>query len=863
MDTSDDTSRVASARESSVYGKFVCVRKLGAGGMGEVWKAWDRVLRRWVAVKFLLTGGPDEIARFEREAQVAGRLAHPHIAAVYETGEANGRHFIAMQFVEGTALKEARGDRAMLVRLAADAARALSFAHERGVVHRDVKPENLMVGQGPRGPHVFVMDFGLARPVSGANLSMSGLVVGTPSYMPPEQAMGGKVDGRADVYALGATLYEALTGRRVFEGATVFEVLDRVRHEEPRPLQAVDPTIDDDLETVVLKCLEKDAGRRYATASELADDLERVLDGEPILARRASLAYRVRKRIAKRAGVWIASSAGVVAVAALAIVLALGSVRASRYSAAMNVAMGRVQAHRFAVATGSERAAALGSEAEKALDAAIAIDDRQAGAWVWLGRGRRLTGGDAGACWARALAIDPRHAEALFERGRERMEQYMMTRDSYDITRTGPVVQMTRRDETPAEASLRERAEADLAAARATGLASDLAGYLDGLSAYGRGDFSAAEAAMTRYIDGAGWDTQAFCCRGVSRIALGRLEAAAKDFHRVRDLDPKHAYARISYAILLCLSGKLAEAEAEFDRIIELHPRNADAWRGRGALRFERERYDDAVRDFSRAIELDPTSQAYNNRANALLRAGRYGEADVDLDRALSLDGRNADARVNRAQLLIATRRSPEEAEAELTRALEIDPHSEVAWRTRGILRAEQDRRDEAHADLSEAIRCWPGSMLAHYNRGLVQGKMGRSEEAMADLDRAIAIEETFAPAWSARGKLKLDLGRAAEAEADFTKALSLQPGRLWLHHSRGVARGKARRWADAEADFTAEIEIQPGNAVTWRARGHVRYEQSKFAEAAADWEHAVTLDATMEAVLRPMIDRARRGGKD
>ena len=296
---------VTGAPSNARFGKFIRTLRLGAGGMGEVWKAWDTQLSRWVALKFLKGGDEDEILRFKREAQTAGQLSHPNIAAVYEVGEDHGRHYIAMQFVDGQTLKTyPRNDRMALARLMRDATRAVVYAHEQGIVHRDLKPENLMVTQRGREPHLYVMDFGLARAIEGGTqLSISGSVVGTPSYMPPEQARGERVDARADVYSLGAAFYELLTDRVPFKGANVYETLRRVQEEEPTAPRKVDPKIDSDLETITLKCLEKEMLRRYATSKELAEDIDRFLEGEPIAAKRTSIVYRWRRKLAKRKAV--------------------------------------------------------------------------------------------------------------------------------------------------------------------------------------------------------------------------------------------------------------------------------------------------------------------------------------------------------------------------------------------------------------------------------------------------------------------------------------------------------------------------------------------------------------------------------
>jgi tetratricopeptide (TPR) repeat protein/predicted Ser/Thr protein kinase len=296
---------VAAAPAEAHYGKFVCTEKLGAGGMGEVWKAWDGELSRWVALKFLRGGDADEIARFKREAHLAGKLSHPNIAAIHDVGEANGRHFIAMQFIDGRTLSRRPARQA--AELVRQAALAVHYAHAQGVVHRDLKPANIMAV----GSHAYVMDFGLAKATSvGSSLSASGLLVGTPAYMSPEQARGARVDARGDVYSLGATLYEALSGAAPFVGDDVLSILVQVAEAEPASLP-----VDRDLQTIVMKCLEKEAGRRYATAQALADDLGQWLAGEPIEARAASALGRAWRRMSRHrmllAGAMVVVAAGV------------------------------------------------------------------------------------------------------------------------------------------------------------------------------------------------------------------------------------------------------------------------------------------------------------------------------------------------------------------------------------------------------------------------------------------------------------------------------------------------------------------------------------------------------------------------
>ena len=257
---------------------------LGRGGMGEVYEAADRHLDRTVALKVLrpeLAADRRFLARFRREARTAARLGHPGIVVVYDIAESDGRAFIVMELVPGATLGQlvrAGGamDPARAARLVASAAEALAHAHDRGVVHRDVSPGNVMVT--PAG-EVKILDFGIARAVRGSGAVRSGSDAhGTLSYVAPEQASGDGGDQRADVYALGAVLYELLTGRPPFEGGSTREVADLVRREPPVPVRSIRPGVPRALDDVVMRCLAKDPFTRYPTADRLARALRAAAD---------------------------------------------------------------------------------------------------------------------------------------------------------------------------------------------------------------------------------------------------------------------------------------------------------------------------------------------------------------------------------------------------------------------------------------------------------------------------------------------------------------------------------------------------------------------------------------------------------
>jgi serine/threonine protein kinase len=265
---------------------------LGRGGMGVVYKAKQTKLNRLVALKMILAGGhagDDERRRFLTEAEAVARLHHPNIVQIHEVGEADGQPFFTLEFVPGGSLAAKLSGTPLppkeAARVVEQLARGVHYAHSKGIVHRDLKPANVLLGEDGTPK---VTDFGLAKRVEvGSGLTASGVILGTPSYMAPEQAGGGgkRVGPAADVYALGAILYELLTGRPPFRAATSLDTILQVVSEEPAPVRQLQPGVPADLETVCHHCLQKEPGKRYASAEELANDLRRFQAGEPIRAR--------------------------------------------------------------------------------------------------------------------------------------------------------------------------------------------------------------------------------------------------------------------------------------------------------------------------------------------------------------------------------------------------------------------------------------------------------------------------------------------------------------------------------------------------------------------------------------------------
>jgi tetratricopeptide (TPR) repeat protein len=688
--------------------QYAIVRELGKGGMGVVYEAFDTVLKRKVAIKTILDPArarPNELERFRREALAAARVPHPGIVQVFETGEHLGKPYLVMELVDGESLAALLDREIVPPRRVAEIVRgvalALEHAHGHGIIHRDVKPGNVLLDREGR-PRL--TDFGLARDASfTAQLTATGDLLGTPAYMAPEQ-MGGVPGGQGpplDVYGLGGLLYRALTGKPPFEAASTQALLYKVLTQDPAPLRRLSPGVHRDLETVALRCLEKEPSKRYPSAGAVAEDLRRYLEGEPILARPMGGLERSLRLVRRNKPL-----AAAVALALAASVGALGLVVHSKGEAERS----KVEAER-----GARRGMLL--EARDEALAAVASFERAR-------KERRVP-------YATGLVLENEAVqEELLEPGREalRATEVFEALARRDGEEAGLVREAGRLRYETAMALAAIALDYDQLAMAGRAYEEALrARPGDARAESARRDLRERGPAILEAIDLASAAMREMEMHRFERVTRLAEEALAKD--------RRCAWALYVRANLAATVGRSEDAERDYTDAIALKPLFVDAWINRGVARAQRGENDEAIADERRAHELDPRRiYGYVVEANVDLGRGALDAASATIEKALALpDRRSSNEYSLRAQaftlrgLIKLQRGDLAAADADYTLAIERDPtYVEPLWH-RGEVRARLGRRDEAIADLEKFLALAPQDPNAATVRAeLAQLRAGR-----------------------------------------------------------------------------------------------------------------------------------------
>jgi tetratricopeptide (TPR) repeat protein len=804
--------------------------------MGVVYQARQCSLKRLVAVKMILAGAhtdPKVRARFRTEAEAVARLQHPNIVNIYEVGESDGRPFLSLEYIDGGSLLRqiagtARPEREA-ARLVETLARAVHYTHQRGILHRDLKPNNvLLTADGtPK-----ITDFGLAK-ILGADAgpTRTETLLGTPSYMAPEQAAGNakQVGPAADVYSLGAILYELLTGRAPFQGDTPLSTLEQVRTQEPVPPRRLRRSVSVDLETICLKCLRKEPCRRYRNAEGLADDLRCFLDGQPIRARPVPVWQRLWRSAWRRPALIARALA---AVALVCVVLTawwhsstadqLARHRAEeKYQQFVRL---RDEAFFYGLLSPDEGTLILGSEmaanrqkAESAARAALALVGMEAESGMAAlvpGFPAPRQSETAADCHALLLVLasvrgqQPLPGDGGKERYREALRILDRARQFGYQTRAYHLRQAHFLER------LGEQKEAGRARDRAASLLPEGAPdhFLVGEELYRHGDWEQAMNSFNRALSlqpGHFW-AQFFLA--VCYLKVQHWEAARAGLNACLSREPDFVWAYLFRSFANEKLQALPEAEADFQKALRLNP-NEDAryvlFLTRGILRFNQRELEQAAADFRSARALRPGQyNAYLNLAQVYLAWGQLDQAEEQARAALQLQPPIQVVigyHIERGRRLLTEKRYEETIRA-CEAALELSPDQPLSYEVRGRALLALGRYGHAERSFDQYLR--------------------KGGEEKSDIFRS-------------RGLARMKLGKYPEAVEDYTRALELVPDADIYQH-RGWALFFSDAWKLALRDFSRAIELNPTEGDAYTGRGLARVLLGDYHGAVADAEAAL-----------------------
>ncbi len=896
-----------------VIGPYQPLKELGRGGQAVVYLAEDVRLNRPVALKVMKSLGPlseTMMRRFRREAEVASRLDHPGICAVYDAGVTDGIPYIAMRFVEGQTLADCidagkkrrrsdgsgadgsialgsstKGEIQQILKTIERTARALHVAHEAGIIHRDVKPGNIMLT--PTGDPV-LLDFGLAGDEDGGlmTLTASGELLGTPAYMSPEQLMARRIrlDRRTDVYSLGVTLFECLTLSRPYRATTREAIYEAIQFKDPLDIRRLNPALPEDLRVIVETALEKDRDRRYQTAEDLAEDLRRVREHEPISARRVSAIGRVW-RWARRRPV-VAALCGVLAVGVPALAAVASYILATRPAV--------LQAERLAVDATVERLLAVGYDELNHGDKRVALERFDAAAALRPAMPAAIAGrvsalqnlgrhdealaalespeldASRDAIWLRSLQASGLHGLGRHDEAKATMAGVDRSDPTaFDLFTQGRAISSRCRSITDPSrflAAHRLMRRAILVAPRARNLyhfelahiafhyaderlARQAVDAIDALFPSSPIGLVAAARCATVFDDERAKElfdrAESLAADDVDALrflanALGvayRPRDAVAQWRRVIALDEAREHDYRSVVQCCCDAGDYASAVAASRRWIERLGESEGACIHLAGSLLELERFEEAERAAKRAVALAPDSpDAIATLAHLYFRWDRDEAMRTD---AVALSERGLATHPDSSELLrtlgnhLVSHGQPERGVALLERAVRADPRSAT---THGDLaRALRDRRrfDEAVVHARRVVGLTPGYGDAHDLLGQCLQLAGDYEGAIESLRTAIECEPDVSEyhrhlAWSL-----LESERSDEALVAVRRAVELDPTNAKAHESLGLILQRGGDKAGAESAVRRSIELDP-SATAYQALAEILVAAGRRDEAVA-----------------------------
>ncbi len=789
-------------RVPDVIGHYRIIRLLGEGGMGAVYEAEQETPRRTIALKIIKPGfgSPGHLRRFEKEAQALGRLQHPGIAQIYEAGTADTgwglQPYFAMEFIRGKTLREYVRDRQLTTRqrldLMARIAEAVHHAHERGLIHRDLKPGNIVVDETGQPK---ILDFGVAR-VTDSDIEATrqtdvGQLVGTLAYMSPEQVLADplQLDTRSDVYALGVILYELLAGDLPYDigNSKLHEAIQTIRDTDPAPLSSIQRIYRGDIETIVAKALEKDKHRRYASAADLAEDIRRHLANQPIMARPPSAGYQLHKFYRRHKAGVIGTATALVLAASSALVtwrgttgpaesihLALLPFASTAETAAVSAGVMRDTAAQLARIRGSSKKSfertSNPSGATHVLQGSITAENGAVVVHAWLtdsrsgtqlrewtarydSRQTRFAGGAIAGLATWALDLTPVAAkESVNASAREDYANGLaLLQWDEQADRGLALVERAVRSDPDSPLTHAALAEADWTKYAIT---------RDPM--WRERSVAAVRDAQRRNPDLAPVHRAA----GLPLADGGDYEMAAAEYRRAIELDPNQSDAYRRIGAVYEQSGQLQEALAAYKNAVRVDPEQYANYQALGAYYYYRGAFEDAIRQMIRVEQLAPREpEAHRVLGVAYNDIGKFSEAERELRIAISLK-ETASALHSLGEALMYEQKD-QEAIPQFLRVLSLDPNRYLSWKDLAICY----RRTNHPAESASAN----------------QKGLAAAEKEMAQNPRNGHVRAVLA-------YLSARLGIRTRAESEVVQAVRLSPNdsdTLWVAATTYAALGQ------------------------------------------------------------------------
>ena len=864
----DPQSAIGSPPKEAKARRWPCVRgyeiqsELGRGGMAVVYKACQLSLRRQVALKMMLpgSGGQEELGRFRAEAEAVAQLQHPNIVQIYEVGQSEGQPYFSLELLGGGNLEDKFHATPQtpqeVAGIVETLARAVHVAHAQGIIHRDLKPSNVLLtcDGTPK-----VADFGLAKRLdNGSEQTRAGTVMGTPAYMAPEQAAGevAALGPRVDVYALGAILYAGLTGRPPFRGATPWETIEQVRKQEPVSPRQLQPRLPRDLETVCLKCLQKEADRRYATALELAEDLRRFLEGRPVYARPVPVWQRAF-RWARRQPVLAALILALVLAAAGGIT---GAVFFGLYKAQQAAALQRQIDHRRRIdeawlrgqqAEASGQLALAKESWDKAL-AALEADNavrEESYRQITAARDRVRQSLDRQRLEQQQLASKQQSREKLdhFETRRDEiLFRAVNVRNQDAVVNAEQICQESPKafsaidlpdPQSPQRVVFSLRAlRASLPPAEFKSLSAKLVQVL----------IFWAEAETAAAGDDAG-------NRQASLLKALKLLDTAKAVSQAADLPLSRSFCK-RRAEVLWQRGDTTAAKQQLDRSASVNGNTAFDDFLEAIELYRQGKFALATEACEKSLRLEPENfWTEYLQSLCFVKRGRWAEAKVALTSCLSRKPGFCWANLLRAT---AEYRLDETsiAEADFNQALANAPASDALARwavltTRGAMWVRFKEWSKAVEDLGQAVREQPDAPEAYVNLALAYEGAKQMDVAQTALDRAIKCRPKDAALYHTRARLKVIQSDPRGARRDFEQAIAYAVrGRDNLRLASDCVelarlQHQAKEYAKALASVDAAIDVQPDFVPAHRQRAETLLALERYADAGEALDHYLSLE--------------------